>query len=462
MRELGNVESTKGRPVTAENSGRARRRVLVVAPHFVPSNLASVHRSRLFALHLREFGWEPIIVTVDHRWYEEKLDWNLAKLVPSDLRVERVRALPTRPIRLVGDIGVRGFVPMLRRILALIDREQIDFLYVTIPSFFAAPLGRMAHDRRGVPYGIDYIDPWVHVFPGSERLFTKAWLSRKLAEWLEPYAVAKATLITGVAEGYYKGVFDRNPRLQGRVVTAAMPYGGEERDHQQARSLRLEPYLFQREPGTFRLLYAGALLPKAVEPLDRVFQSISANRDVFRNTVFHFVGTGRSPDDNQGYQVRPIAEKYGLWGSVVEEHPARIPYLDVLTHLEHADAAFIQGSTEPHYTPSKVYQAVLSGKPILAVLHRASTACDVIRETGAGMVLAIEGAAGMNAITDEFPDMFRRFVEFAKAFDPSQVNRRVFEAFSARSTALQLAEALDRALGRGAVTSDIAALVSTE
>src|SRR5690349_4167976 len=55
---------------TTDERAKRRRRVLIVAPHFVPSNLASVHRSRLFALHLREFGWEPIIVTVDHRWYE--------------------------------------------------------------------------------------------------------------------------------------------------------------------------------------------------------------------------------------------------------------------------------------------------------------------------------------------------------------------------------------------------------
>src|SRR2546423_2472696 len=117
----------------------------------------------------------------------------------------------------------------------------------------------MVHELRGIPYGIDYIDPWVHDWPGSERILTKHWISRKLADILEPYAVAKAALITGVAEGYYKGVIDRNPHLRGRAVTAAMPYGGEERDHEQARSLQLNPYLFRERSQTFRLLYAGAL-----------------------------------------------------------------------------------------------------------------------------------------------------------------------------------------------------------
>ncbi len=47
-----------------------------------------------------------------------------------------------------------------------------------------------------------------------------------------------------------------------------------------------------------------------------------------------------------------------------------------------ADGVFILGSTEPHYTPSKPYQGVLSGKPILAVLHKESTAVNVIKESG--------------------------------------------------------------------------------
>src|SRR5690348_14318847 len=93
----------------------ASRRIIIAAPHFPPSNLAAVHRTRLFAQHLPEFGWGPIIVTVHHSHYEEALDWDLVRLLPKTLRIERVWALPTKPLRLVGDVGVRGFIPMLKR-----------------------------------------------------------------------------------------------------------------------------------------------------------------------------------------------------------------------------------------------------------------------------------------------------------------------------------------------------------
>src|SRR5687767_9704116 len=148
-------DGAAGWPAFAQSGVRsrvsARRKVIIVAPHFPPSNLASVHRSRLLAQHLPKFGWDPIIVTVDHRYYEEQLDWGLAALLPEWLQIERVAALPTKPVRLVGDIGVRAWFHMLSRILHIIDRQRVDFLYVTIPSNYAALLGRTVHALRGRP-----------------------------------------------------------------------------------------------------------------------------------------------------------------------------------------------------------------------------------------------------------------------------------------------------------------------
>lgn len=425
------------------------KKVVIVAPHFPPSNLAAVHRTRLFSKHLPEFGWEPIVVTVHHDYYEESLDWNLVELVRDDLRVEKVSALPTEPFRLVGNIAVRGFHPLLRRILQLERDEEIDFLYLPIPPHFAALLGRIIHKLRGLPYGIDYIDPWVQPrWHPEERPFNKHWFARKLARVLEPIAVRNATLITGVAEGYFEDVLERNPHLQDQAVTAAMPYGGEQDDHRAVGSLGAEPYLFHNDDDTFHVVYAGALLPKAIEPLDRMLQSIEEHPSVFEDVCFHFIGTGTSPDDPEGYKVKPLAEQYGLWNSVIREHPPRIPYLDALVHQEEADAIFILGSTEPHYTPSKVYQGVLAEKPIFAVLHEESSACEVVRRTGAGHVLDFGGMSELDVIKTTFAEKLSTFREFASQYDSDQVDRSTFDQYSARSVTAKLASALDEAASR--------------
>jgi hypothetical protein len=218
--------------------------------------------------------------------------------------------------------------------------------------------------------------------------------------------------------------------------------GGEFADHEAVKRLGLQPYLFKKN-GKLQLVYAGALLPKAYEPLEQQFKAIAAYISVFENVEFHFIGTGKTPNDPLGYNVRPLAEQYGLWQKVVFEYPKRIPYLDVLAHLEASDGVFILGSTEPHYTPSKTYQGVLSGKPILAVLHKQSTAVQVLRESEAGVVLEFEGANDLQSVRTGWLAAWLQYREFHAAFKPEQVNRTFFEQYSARNITKQLVQLLN-------------------
>ena len=420
------------------------KKILIIAPHFPPSNLAAVHRSRLFALHLPSFGWQPVILTVHEDYYEEKLDWNLHQLLPKELRIEKVKAYNLTKPRTMGDIGLRAFFQLRERALELLQSEKFDFVYIPIPSFYTALIGSWLKRRTNVNYGIDYIDPWVHEFPGSEKLFSRHRASSKLAEWLEPTAVKSASLITGVSEGYYKGVKERNPGLQKTCKFGAMPYGGEASDHEAIKKLNIKPYLFQKENGLVKLVYAGAMLPKAYEPLEKIFESLNENRELFSQFQFHFIGTGYSANDNYAYNIKPLAEKFGLWGRMVFEYPARIPYLDVLVHLEVADGVFVLGSTEPHYTPSKVYQGVLAQKPILAVLHSESTAVGVIKNANGGLVLAFNGVKDLHKLKEQFASELSDFLNYIPDFKPEEVDRQFFGQFSAKEVTKKLAELLDQ------------------
>ncbi|MGN6533255.1 MAG: hypothetical protein ACTHK0_16040 [Ginsengibacter sp.] len=377
------------------------------------------------------------------------MDWNLHKLLPQNLRIEKVKAFKITKPRLVGDIGLRAFFQLYGKASKLINKEDFDFLYIPIPSFYCALLGRLLHETTGIKYGIDYIDPWVHHFPGSDKIFSRHWFSSQLAKFLEPIAVKKASLITGVAEGYYQAVLEKNPHLITQAVCGAMPYGGEKKDHELIESLGIEPYLFQKKEGKIQLVYAGAMLPKAYKPLEAIFKSIAANKDlpdgqagIFSNLIFHFIGTGKTPDDPEGFNIRPLAEKYALWQTVVYEYPKRIPYLDVLVHLNIADGVFILGSTEPHYTPSKVYQAVLAEKPILAVLHEESTAVNVINDSHAGVVLPFEGENGIFNIEMEFREFFLEYKSLVSDFEPSNIDSDCFGIYSAKAVTKSLADLL--------------------
>jgi hypothetical protein len=413
--------------------------------------LAGVHRPRLFAQHLASFGWEPTVLTVHEKYYEETPDWDLVKLLPEGLRLVKVRSFAITKPRVFGDIGLRGFFQLYARAKSLVKKERFNFLLIPIPSFYCALLGRWLHSSTGIKYGIDYIDPWVHNFPGSHHWFSRHWFSTKLAQVLEPIAVKKASLITGVAEGYFKAVLERNPHLKTQVISGAMPYGGEEKDYLILRKLDISPYLFHSN-GKFQMVYAGAMLPKAFDVLELILQNIANNLTVFKNVEFHFIGTGKTADDAEGFNVKPLAEKYGLWKKVIFEYPQRISYLDVLVHLNVADAVFLLGSTEPHYTPSKTYQGVMSGKPILGILHEESTAVGIIRNSRAGSVLTFNGKFELNTIGDEFVSFFVKFLGYASTYNVAQVDMVEFEKYSAKNVTSQLANLLNQALNRESVS----------
>ncbi|MCW3090881.1 MAG: hypothetical protein JWP81_1950 [Ferruginibacter sp.] len=431
------------------------KKILILYSHFPPSNLAGVHRARLFAQHLPAFFWEPIVLTVHEKYYEEELDWKLVKLLPKGLRVVKVKAMPLTKPRLLGDIGLRAFFQMYKRAKELINEEQIDFLYIPIPSFYTALLGRLLHSSTQIRYGIDYIDPWVHDFPGSDRLFSRHWFSTQLAKLLEPIAVAKAVLITGVSESYYIDVLKRNPKLASQIISGAMPYGAEPSDHKNLVPDLKKPRLFRENPAKVQLVYAGALLPKAYELLEALFKSICRNENVFSGVEFHFIGTGKNSKSVEGFALKQLAEKYGIWQSVIFEYPNRLSYLDVLIHLSMADAIFILGSTESHYTPSKTFQAVLSGKMILSVLHEQSTAVNIIRQSRAGLVMDFNGLAGAKKIEENFPEFFTEFLKELKHFDTEMVDKKYFEQYSAENMTRQLAILLNKAMYKTSIDGSV-------
>ena len=59
--------------------------------------------------------------------------------------------------------------------------------------------------------------------------------------------------------------------------------------------------------------------------------------------------------------------------------PGRLDYLDALSVLTHASGILLLGSSERHYTASKLYPALLAKRPILALFHQASSVVSILR-----------------------------------------------------------------------------------
>lgn len=418
------------------------KNILIIYPHWPPSNLAGVHRPRLIANFIAHEGWNPIILTVNEAWYEEEPDYDLLKTVAKNVEVIKVNAFPILKIgkyRIIGDIGLRSFWQLLSAAKNLLKNRKIDFIWIPIPSWYTALLGPILYRKVRVPYGIDYIDPWIFKLSHNEKIFSRPWWANKLAHFLEPLAVKNASLITGVSTSYYQPVLDRN--FKNRFIPhVGMPYGFDPADHK--IYIDKITYPWSKDSSIIPYVYAGAFLPQSYLFIEALFEAIYKLKEIEKRLLppirFYFLGTGYY----KGTTIAEYAEKKGL-SNIVIEIKERLPFLHIQQFLRNASGIIIIGSTEKHYTASKTFQCLLANRPIWAILHEESSAAQILSECKADQYLALyKDDMNKNDINKIVYTTFSKYLDgFLQSWNP---NLASLEQYSAKQSAKILVEAIEQ------------------
>ena len=428
----------------------------MVTPHFPPDSSAATHRVRLLAPHLARYGWEPTVVTVEPRDYEGRLEPALLDLVPAHLRVIRCRAWPAHWTRRlgIGDLGLRAIGGLQRACVELLQHERFDALFITIYPTYPALLGPLLKRRFHVPFVLDYQDPWVGAWgqtagPGANgRPDLKSRLTRTVATRLEPVAVRAADAITAVSARIYADVIARNPAAR-TVPCEEIPIGGAPLDFEHLRMLPRGNRYFDAADGRIHLCAVGTLLPRGIETLRAFLGAVARLRDrhpdVYARLRLRFFGTSNQTAPEAARRVLPVAREIGV-ADCVEEIPARIDYLDALTVLMHASAILLLGSSEPHYTASKLYPALLARRPLLALYHEASSVVTILRTAArspAVRLITYSDTAPVHERIESIAAALTALLE-APAYDPAAVDFDALDAYSAEALAQRLARVLHR------------------
>ena len=129
------------------------KKLLIIYPHWIPSNLVGVQRARLIANFLPRHGWHPIIVAVHPDYYTEPLVTELTKTVNADVEVHWCKSRKKSRFLPVGDIALRGFSQLVDKAVDIIKAETPDFIWSPLPSFYTSLVCRRVHEITGVPYG---------------------------------------------------------------------------------------------------------------------------------------------------------------------------------------------------------------------------------------------------------------------------------------------------------------------
>lgn len=430
-------------------------RVLMVSAHFPPDTGAATHRVRLMAPHLPKYGWDPTVVSVDPRDYEERLDPELARLVPDNLRVIRSRAWSARWTRWLGagDLGARALWGVWGTCLRLLETEQYEALFITMYPTYPALLGPPLKRRFGIPFILDYQDPWVGAWGktvgsgpnGAPDL--KSRLTRALATRLEPRVARAADALTAVSRQTLEDILVRNPELRS-TPCEEIPLGSEAADFQYLCAHPRRNLCFDPADGSVHLAYVGTLLPLGVETLTAVLKAVRLLRvhrpDLYARLRVHFVGTSNQMSPEAPQRVLPVAQRLGVDDCVREVAP-RIDYLDALTVQTQATALLMIGSSERHYTASKLYPALLARRPILAVYHEASSVVDILRRTARAPSARLITYGDRDRADSRVEAIYHELAALVEhpVYDPADVVSTALEACSASALAGKLAAVLE-------------------
>lgn len=363
------------------------RNLLIVSPHFPPTDAVDMHRVRMNARYYERHGWRPHVLTVDPAQVVRQVDDRLSHTVPSDIEIFRTSALPSAALKPMGvsDISLRAMASMARAGDDIITRKKIDLVFISTTAFMSMRLGARWLRRFGTPFVLDFQDPWFTAPPSStphRRQGLKHQFMRRMHALAEARSVPHASGLIAVSEAYLEALKGAYPELS-TIPSETIPFGYSPADFKVARELGKpwRPFAVS-EPKALFALYAGRIGDDMLPAIDALFKFVNAvpadATGAFFNLTVGFLGTGYLREGNPR-KVASRAEAAGL-GARIAERPDRVPMLDALSSLLAADFLILLGSADLSYQPSKLYQLMATGKPILCIAPSAGRLAAQVRD----------------------------------------------------------------------------------
>lgn len=347
--------------------------------------LADMQRARALADDLPKTGWDVEVLVPDiafqHPVYIEP---ESRELMPEGIPVHYVPIYGDKMLRSLGlgSVGWRSLVPMYKLGSKLLQQKRFDLVYFSTTQFILFCLGRLWWHRLGVPYVLDFHDPWFKVASRQQYITVSPNLKFKFSSWLarslERFALRGAAGLVSVSPLYLEEMELRYPDfpVMQRGCSAVIPFGATVKDFDVALQNTVPKHNSQ-QTDRFEIVYVGAGGSIMAKSFRRIAQSLARLRRLYPEKIeklrIRLFGTYAYWKPGDPKDLEAIAQQEGI-GDLVEEHPARIGYLQAMKIISRAQGLLILGVDDPAYMPSKLFTYALTGKPLLCCFHHDSQA----------------------------------------------------------------------------------------
>lgn len=380
------------------------KNLLIIAYYFPPSGGPGVQRVLKHTKYLREFGWNPIVLTVSNGQFPAR-DETLFKQIPEGTEIIRSKifepydlyrkltgkkpgtAIDVNTIKTENQkidfkekiaefIRATFFIPDARigwfrsatiAIDQLMKEKQIDAVYSSSPPYTCSLIARYVKRKYNLPWVAGFRDPWTDFISSPKR-----WaIPKKIDKSLEYSVFKEADFVEAAWLGIIKDALQKYPKLD-QTKFIHVPNGYDSADFPQIQPIENE---------RFTICYTGSMYgrrnPKAF------FEAIQLliNDAFFTAQDFTIRLVGRF-----GNEIHEMIDNATFRQSI--EVVPYLPHGESLKQLMSSDALLLivdESKESSEIVPGKVYEYIGMRKPIIAIAPIPSAIADLMEETQSGI-----------------------------------------------------------------------------
>jgi glycosyltransferase involved in cell wall biosynthesis len=414
-------------------------KVLIITYYWPPSGGAGVQRWLKFSKYLPQFGWEPVILTIDPSYATfPVLDYSLGEDLPGNIEVYRTRATdwftiyrkdkskipsagfasnPANSLKGKFFRFIRGnfFIPdprrgwnkfAFRKGCELIENKAIRTIITTSPPHSTQLIGlKLKKKYPHIKWISDLRDPWTDIY--YYELFFPTFFSRKIDKYYEKSVLTNADVITTVGDTLAKHFISKVKGLEGKIKTIHNGY--DESDFDSVTHVT---------PEIFTISFTGTI--SGSYPIDGFLNAVKNVIDKGNRILVRFTGI--------------ISEDYKekITASAGKENVEFIPYADhkrvIIQMMESSLQLLViaKHSENRSFLSGKLFEYIAAGKPILCLGPVDGDASQILISSGTGKCFPYEDEKGIteyliSCLKEPLSDRNIRPVEYSRKYQAEQM-----------------------------------------
>ena len=378
------------------------KKVLIVTYYWLPHSGTGTYRISKFVKYLIKNGWEPLILTTKNTasvFKEDDIDpvyknvkvyrssileptllfsnssnsshsmTNASIFLSSNLSLKQKFIRWIRLNLFIPDAKILWKRPAVRMGKKIIKQEKPDVILSTAPPPTAHLIARKLARWSQIKWVADFRDPWTNIFYYEQLKINP--ISKKINQWLEKKVLKTADKIITVSDNFFP-----NFNSEDKTVRIENGYDPDEIPKTKSAEAKNEK---------FTIRYIGSLKTNQFfRNFVDILKEISQTEKYRKNIKLELIG-----------YIDPQIKDYINKNLVKLETEIKnfIPHKEAIQKMAEADLLILaigKGKQSKNVISTKIFEYMMTGKPVLAFGDRDGSANKILRETNTGRMFSYD------------------------------------------------------------------------